>query len=104
MAKRGQEGQEDHWPSSRKPHWCWKGAKQWSWLSRGGSERRRAPGGAVAQQGVEDEQQLVHAGGERHLLGLAGGTEPLIEGAQDGVVPNGDERAHVQGGAHARAA
>jgi hypothetical protein len=30
--------------------------------------------------GSEDRQQLAHAGGQRHLLRFAGGTQPLIEG------------------------
>jgi len=58
----------------------------------------------MAQDGVEDKEEFVHAGGQGDFLGFAGGAEALVEGANGRVVPGGDERGHVQGGAHAGAA
>jgi hypothetical protein len=54
----------------------------------------------MTHHSVEDEQQLVHAGGQGHLLGLAGGAQAGIEGPNDGVMAGGDERGHVEDRAH----
>ena len=39
-----------------------------------------SPGRLMFQYCIEDGQQFPHAGGERHLLGLPGSLQPLIEG------------------------
>jgi hypothetical protein len=55
--------------------------------------RRRAgvPGGAVAQHGVEDHQELAHGGSERELVGFAGGAQTLVESADHRVVAAGEK-------------
>ena len=40
----------------------------------------------MLQHGIEDEQQLAHAGCEGQLLRLAQGQQPLVEVPDDGVV------------------
>jgi hypothetical protein len=40
----------------------------------------------MTQDGVEDPEQLVHTGDERCFLGLVGGAQALVEGADDGVM------------------
>src|SRR5215216_1123265 len=45
--------------------------KQLSWMSRG-KVVRRPPRGAVFEDGVEDREQLAHAGYQSHLLRFAG--------------------------------
>ena len=54
--------------------------------------------------GVQDREQLAHAGDERDLLRLAGRDESTIEGANDDVASSGDKRPHVEYGADRRAA
>jgi hypothetical protein len=49
----------------------------------------------MTHHGVEDEQQLVHAGGQGELLGLADGMQAGREVPNDGVMAGGDERGHV---------
>jgi len=57
----------------------------------------------MMHHGVQDEQQLVHAGGQGDLLGFAGGAQACIEVPNDRVVAGSDERGHVENRAHARA-
>src|SRR5439155_21230778 len=61
-------------------------------------------GGAMTQDGIEDAEQLVHTGDERHFLGLAGRAQALVEGTDDRVVPGRDQGGHVQDRAHPRPA
>src|SRR5919199_695741 len=61
---------------------------------------RRTPGGALTQDRVQNEEQLVHTGRKGDLLGFAGSAQALVEGADDGIVPRGDQRSQVQGRAH----
>ena len=42
-------------------------------------KRVRVPLAVVFEHGVEDREQLSHAGGGSHLEGLARGAEPLVE-------------------------
>ena len=42
---------------------------------------RCLPWRAVAEHGVEDDQELAHSGGERELLGFATGAQAFVEGA-----------------------
>ena len=58
----------------------------------------------MTQDSIEDAEQLVQTGDERHFLGLARGAQALIEGANDGVVPRGHQGGHVQDRADAGAA
>src|SRR3954465_5762241 len=76
--------------------------KQLSWLSRGGDRRGHAPGHVLAHERVENDDELVHTGGERDLLGFARGEQPLVEGSQDGVMLTGHQGAHVRRGPPAR--
>ncbi len=46
----------------------------------------------------------MHGGDAGDFAGCAGGTQALIEGANDGVVLAGDDGGHVEGGANGRAA
>ena len=50
-------------------------------------------------EGIAEHEELAHASGQRHELGLAGGDQALVEGAQAGVGPTGGEGGHVEGGA-----
>ena len=50
----------------------------------------------VASHGVEDAQQLAHAGDEGNLRAFAGGDEALVEGPNDRVEACGGEGGHVQ--------
>ena len=54
----------------------------------------------VLDHRIQDDQQLAHAGGEGHLLGLACCQEPLIEGGKDWIVADGDQGRHIQSRAH----
>src|SRR5215218_9217912 len=56
----------------------------------------RAPGSTIPHHGVEDREQLPHARHQCHLLGLARRKELLVELLEDGVMPDGDQRPHVQ--------
>ena len=56
----------------------------------------RAPGSTIPHHGVEDRKQLPHARHQCHLLGLARRKELLVELLEDGVMPDGDQRPHVQ--------
>lgn len=53
---------------------------------------------------IHDRQQLAHAGHEGHFLGLTRRTQPLIEGANDGIEARGHNRCHVEGRPHLRPA
>ena len=54
--------------------------------------------------GIEDGEQFMHGGDAGDFAGCAGGTQALIEGANDGVVAAGDDGGHVEGGANGGAA
>ena len=53
----------------------------------------------MLEHGVEENQQLAHAGCEGQLLGLSSGQQQLVEVPDDGVEAAGYQRTHVQGGA-----
>jgi hypothetical protein len=57
---------------------------------------RRPPWGSVSEDGVEDREQLAHAGHQGHLLRFAGRQETLVEFPYDRVVARSDQGAHVQ--------
>src|SRR5215213_10993020 len=69
--------------------------KQLSWMSRG-KVVRRPPRGAVFEDGVEDREQLAHAGHQGHLLRFAGRQKTLVEFLHYRVAARGDQGAHVQ--------
>jgi hypothetical protein len=69
--------------------------KQLSWMSRG-KVGKRPPRGTVFEDGVEDREQLAHAGHQSHLPRLAGTKEPLVELLDLRVVARGHQCAHVQ--------
>ena len=50
----------------------------------------------MLEHGVEDDEQLTHAGCEGQLLRLPSGQQPLIEVADDGVEATSCQRPHVQ--------
>ena len=61
------------------------------YLSRNG-----LPGFIVPGDGVEDQDELVHAGDHGNLVGFAGGSKSLIKSLDDGVVRAGAERRHIK--------
>ena len=54
----------------------------------------------MLQHCVEDREQFSHARRERHLLRFSHATQPLIKGPDDGIKAGGDDRAHIENGAH----
>src|SRR5262245_53203714 len=56
----------------------------------------------VFEHGVEDDQELAHAGGDDDLEWLSGGVETVSEGPDDGVATSGSECGHVEGTADGR--
>src|SRR6187200_2297605 len=65
-----------------------------SWGSSG------LPWFAVSQDGVEDDEELSHAGDQGLLAGFSGGAELVVMGGDDRVGAAGDQGGHVEGGAH----
>ena len=57
------------------------------------------PRSLVPDGGVEDDEELSHAGGERELLRLAGGEEAAIEASDHEIEARGDQSGHVKAGA-----
>ena len=64
----------------------------------------RLPGRPMLQHGVENRQELVHARREGDFLDFTSGQQTLVEGPNHWVETCRHERAHVQHGAHMRAA
>ncbi len=56
------------------------------------------PGGSTFNHRVEDDQELVHTGGQCHLLRLLFLTEALVERLNDGIAPGCHQGCHVQHG------
>ena len=54
----------------------------------------------MPEHGIENGEQLAHAGGKSHLLWLACCQEPLIEGTKDWIMADGDKGGHIQSGTH----
>ena len=50
----------------------------------------------MLEHGVEDDQQLAHAGCEGQFLRFASSHQPLVEVPDDGIVATGRQRPHVQ--------
>src|SRR5215212_6851702 len=69
--------------------------KQLSWMSRG-KIVRNPPRSTVFEDGVEDREQLAHAGHQSHLLRFAGRYKTLVEFLYDRVAARGYQGAHVQ--------
>src|SRR5579863_10639640 len=68
-----------------------------SWVSSG------LPWFAVSQDGVEDDDELTDAGGERLFSGFAGGSEFFVVSGDYGIGAAGDQGGHEESGAHAGA-
>lgn len=54
----------------------------------------------MAQDGIEDGEQFVHAGDESHLLGFAGGAQAAVERTDRWVVTDRGKGRHIQRRAH----
>ena len=54
------------------------------------------------QHRIDDGEQLVHAGRQRHLFGFAVRTQALIERQDHRIEAGCDEGAHVEDRAHLR--
>src|ERR1700675_4347956 len=59
---------------------------------------------AVSQDGIEDDDELAHAGDESLLAGFSGGSELGVIRSDDRVGPAGDQGRHAKTGAHRGAA
>src|ERR1700726_5305715 len=57
---------------------------------------------AVSQDGVENDDELSHAGGESLFAGFPGGAEFVVMRGDDRVLPAGNQGRHVEGAAHGR--
>src|SRR5215217_3924858 len=69
--------------------------KQLSWMSSRNIVRR-PPGSTVFEDGVEDREQLAHAGHQCHLLRFASRQKTLVESPYDRVAARGYQGAHVE--------
>ncbi len=54
------------------------------------------PRGLMLHHGVEDRQQLAHAGRQGHLFGFARGEQALVEGCEHRIMADRHERGHIQ--------
>src|SRR5512137_2339687 len=69
------------------------------WMSRtwsNGLDTCIVPWSAMFEHGVQDGKQLTHASGKGYFLGLAGGTQAMVEGTDDGVVASSYQGSHVE--------
>src|SRR5437764_11776458 len=64
----------------------------------------RLPGRPMLQHGVEYGQKLMHTRRQGHFFDLPRREEPFAKGFDPRVVTRGHEGAHVEHGAHVRAA
>lgn len=55
------------------------------------------PGRPMLQHRIEDRQQLAHARGEGHLLGLSRALQALIEDPDHRIEPGGNNGPHIWG-------
>src|SRR5829696_2525482 len=69
--------------------------KQLSWMSSR-KIARRPPRSTVFEDGVEDREQLAHAGHQGYLLRFASRQQTLIEFPHYRVAACGDQSTHVQ--------
>ncbi len=51
----------------------------------------------MADDGIQDRQELSHTGRESDLFRLAALEEAMIESSEDGIVAAGDQGGHVKG-------
>ena len=56
----------------------------------------RPPGGLGFKHGVENEEQLVHRGDERHLCRLTARAQALIKRPQHWIAPHRSNRGQIQ--------
>jgi hypothetical protein len=59
----------------------------------------RCPGPLIAQDGVEDGEQLTHGSDQGEAGRFAGLAQTAVEGFERRVVPDGDQAGHVERGA-----
>ena len=59
---------------------------------------------AVSEDGIEDDDELSHAGGESLFAGFAGGSQLGVVSGDEWIGAAGDQGGHVERGAHGRAA
>lgn len=52
----------------------------------------------VCCHGIENRQELAHTSRQRNLRHFASCTQALIKPFEDGLIPNCNERTHVQDG------
>ena len=64
---------------------------------------RHVQGLVVLYHGVEERQELAHAGRQRDLLGFACGAQTLVQGCEHRIIADGHEGTSVQGHPHMRA-
>jgi hypothetical protein len=62
------------------------------------------PGPLIAQDGIENGQQLAHGSDEGEAGGFAGLAQTAVEGFERRVVLDGDEAGHVERGSDLDAA
>ena len=60
---------------------------------------RGGPCAVVADEGVGEDEELSHDGGEGELEGLSLGAEPVVGGLEVGIASDGGESGHVDGAA-----
>ena len=65
-------------------------------FSRGVGRELRIPRAARFEHGVEDDQELAHAGGQHHLEGFASGLQSVGEGFDHGIETTGGQGGHVE--------
>src|SRR6266571_1842512 len=97
------------WSPSRRRSTARAATSDASWTASWRTERlscesRGKPGAPVAQDGVEDGEELAHGGGEGNFAGTPGGDQALIEGTDGRVVFGGGKGGHVENAANAGAA
>src|ERR1700693_6527616 len=61
-----------------------------------GSERRSTPGSFVVEHGVENNEELTHAGDERGFGVLTVGTQPQIESFDGRIAADSRHCRHIQ--------
>ena len=61
------------------------------------------PGSFVVEHGVENDEELTHAGDERGLGVLAAGTQPQIESSDGGIAAASRHCCHIQDAPYLRA-
>src|SRR5680860_1726862 len=80
------------------------GPSSTAWTERLCCGSRGLPWCVIAEDGVEDGEELAHAGGDGDLGWPAAPDQASVESLQRGIAADGGQGRHVQGGADAGAA